>query len=35
MTKGNVFAYKDWIGSNNDMVEAFAAKNRIKPIAEF
>jgi len=33
--KGNVFAYKDWIGSNNDMVEAFAAKNRIKPIADF
>jgi len=33
--KGNVFEYKDWIGSNNDMVEAFALKNNIKITDDF
>jgi len=33
--KGNVFEYKDWIGSNNEMVEGFALKNNIKITEDF
>ncbi len=33
--KGNVFNYKDWVGSNNEMVESFAVENNIRITENF
>ena len=35
VARGNIFSYKDWIGSNHQMVESFAKKSKIELPVDF